>query len=441
MILRGLVFWTTCSVLAVAAPVSAQFGGLKSLKKAMDTVAKELEKPKTQPVAAPQGGYASPAPAPQPRQRPVVTTLPITQPQNTPSIAAGPSLPVNAQIVSAEVWNCFNEVSSEPIVFELNYTSTQKKNERGSFREISPFDDEGNEAPTPTVSSGSFRYEQTQTWNFLKLEYADQSKEYRSFTSSVGDDGVRSGEMDNLQCDLVSAKTTQNTQQNVAASLENSDNATKMQVAMAELQKRGAVTYFVPADESASGLPETTKPLAFFDTDFGPILLTGTETEDGGRSAASEFRVHRLKYDRDNRFSYVKTDGDLFHYGNEGRIPEYTIGYDYTDDLTLNFENNGGGSGCYMGSQIFIAIRQDGTIKSEFPISSTYNFNNRTVQFSGTINSYVKGESLNIEVVHKDYVERAGKTIFSKNRNFTQQYFYNEGVWSLAAGASQIEGC
>jgi len=33
----------TCSVLAVTAPVSAQFGGLGALKKKLETVAKELE--------------------------------------------------------------------------------------------------------------------------------------------------------------------------------------------------------------------------------------------------------------------------------------------------------------------------------------------------------------------------------------------------------------
>ena len=111
--------------------------------------------------------------------------------------------PLNAQIVSAEVWNCFSDESPKPIRFELNYASTQKKNERGSFREVSPFDNEGIETRTPNVSSGSFRYEQTQNGDVLKLEYADQSKEYRSFTSSVLDDGARFGEMDNLQCELV----------------------------------------------------------------------------------------------------------------------------------------------------------------------------------------------------------------------------------------------
>ena len=177
-----------CSVLALTAPVSAQFKGLKAMKKALETATEVLEEPK-------------PTPQPQPPARPTPPRAPA--PIAAPIPAQQTAAPVNAQIVSAEVWNCFSDVSPKPIRFELNYTSTQKKNEQGSFREISPFDNEGNETRTPNVSSGSFRYEQTETWDFLKLEYDDQSKEYRSFISSVLDDGVRFGEMDNLQCELV----------------------------------------------------------------------------------------------------------------------------------------------------------------------------------------------------------------------------------------------
>ena len=122
---------------------------------------------------------------------------------SVPVQANASKAPLNSQIVSTEVWNCFSDESPKPIRFELNYTSTQKKNEQGSFREISPFDNEGIETRTPNISSGSFRYEQTHNGDVLKLEYADQSEEYRSFTSSVLDDGVRFGEMDNLQCELV----------------------------------------------------------------------------------------------------------------------------------------------------------------------------------------------------------------------------------------------
>jgi hypothetical protein len=85
------------SMLAIAAPLSAQFGGFKSLKKAMDTVAKELEQPKPapqpQPTARPtppqsrpatsQGGYASPAPV----RTPQITAPPPPQENSSAMIA------------------------------------------------------------------------------------------------------------------------------------------------------------------------------------------------------------------------------------------------------------------------------------------------------------------------------------------------------------------
>lgn len=152
--------------------------------------------------------------------------------------------------------------------------------------------------------------------------------------------------------------------------------------------------------------------------------------------------MHRLRYDRDNRFSYVKTDGELFHYGSDGRIPEYTIGYDYSNDLTLSFENKGGGSGCFASNLVLISIRNDASISSDLLLSSNYGgLNSRTVKFDGRIVNVVKGDSLNIEVIHKDYTERAGKIVFSKNTKFTQKYLYSNGRWSLAAGAAEIEMC
>ena len=60
------------SVLAVATPVSGQFGGLGALKKKLETAAKELEKPKSQP---------QPTARPTPPQAP--TTATATQPTNS----------------------------------------------------------------------------------------------------------------------------------------------------------------------------------------------------------------------------------------------------------------------------------------------------------------------------------------------------------------------
>lgn len=78
-------------VLAAAAPVSAQFGGLGSLKKKLETVAKELEKPK-------------PAPQPQPTARPTPprAPAPIAAPIPAQQTAA-PQLPYEAQAPATKV--------------------------------------------------------------------------------------------------------------------------------------------------------------------------------------------------------------------------------------------------------------------------------------------------------------------------------------------------
>lgn len=55
------------SMLAVAVQVVAQFGGLKSLKKAMDNVAKELEQPKPAPAPAQAPARQAVAPITKPR--------------------------------------------------------------------------------------------------------------------------------------------------------------------------------------------------------------------------------------------------------------------------------------------------------------------------------------------------------------------------------------
>jgi len=216
----------------------------------------------------------------------------------------------------------------------------------------------------------------------------------------------------------------------------------KMRMAFAKLVELGVIKRQVSAEQSSEGYLETTKPLAFYDTTFGPIIITGTEYEGGWKNTPSEFRVHRLSYNERNSFSYIKTDGGYFHYGSEGRMPEHNIGYDYSNDLTLSFLNRGGGSGCFASNFVFISIKKEETISSELMISSIYGgINNRTVEFNGRIVGSVKNESLTIEVTHKDYTDRAGKTVFSKNTKFIQKYIYSNGRWSLEQGSAQIEVC
>lgn len=119
---KWVAILATGSVLAVAAPVSAQFGGLGALKKKLESAAKELEKPKSQTPATPappqsrpstpQGGYASSPPAPRsvhvnrPQQaNPLPPAMEGAPPSNPPVSAKtilrlGSDYPSNIQITS-----------------------------------------------------------------------------------------------------------------------------------------------------------------------------------------------------------------------------------------------------------------------------------------------------------------------------------------------------
>ena len=87
---KWIALLATGSVLATAVPVSAQFGGLGSLKKKLETVAKELEKPK-------------PAPQPQPTARPTPpqAPAPIAVPVRTQQVTAPPPPQENSSAMIA----------------------------------------------------------------------------------------------------------------------------------------------------------------------------------------------------------------------------------------------------------------------------------------------------------------------------------------------------
>ncbi len=95
---KWVALLATGSMLAVAAPVSAQFGGLGALKKKLDTVAKELEKPKP-----------APQPQPQPQTEPTTKQVPAYRPtpatvNNAPN-QSPPQSPYESQVPASKVLN------------------------------------------------------------------------------------------------------------------------------------------------------------------------------------------------------------------------------------------------------------------------------------------------------------------------------------------------
>jgi hypothetical protein len=157
---KWVALLATGSMLAVAAPVSAQFGGLGALKKKLDTVAKELEKPKPapqpQPTAPPQsrpatsqGGYASSAPQPQPTARPTPPQAPAT-----PVVRQA----VANEVVATEAWRCFGESDATPIKLEFSYSKNKNALRSGTVKMINSYeyDENSNYAPRNEVEAGIF---------------------------------------------------------------------------------------------------------------------------------------------------------------------------------------------------------------------------------------------------------------------------------------------
>jgi hypothetical protein len=193
---KWVALLATGSMLAVAAPVSAQFGGLDALKKKLETVAKELEKPKPapqpQPTAPPQsrpatsqGGYASSAPQPQPTAKP-------TPPQ-------APTTPVVRQAVANEVaateeWRCLEDGLSSKLTLEYFRDTAGRR--IGNFTESNEYDGK------QSINKGRFRsdgvnyrlrYEnsdlgdQSLILNVLSTEDGYASPKMRYETGDMGD--------------------------------------------------------------------------------------------------------------------------------------------------------------------------------------------------------------------------------------------------------------
>ena len=203
----------TCSVLAVAAPVSAQFGGFKSLKKAMDTVAKELEQPKPAPQPEPtarptppqsrpatsQGGYASSAPQPRQRTEQVQTPIPYQPSAVRTQQLPAPATPVVRQVVESEVvateeWRCLEDGLSSKLTLEYFRDTAVRR--IGNFTESNEYDGK------QSINKGRFRsdgvkyrlrYEnsdlgdQSLILNVLNTEGGYASPKMRYETGDMGD--------------------------------------------------------------------------------------------------------------------------------------------------------------------------------------------------------------------------------------------------------------
>lgn len=186
-----VAFVAAVSVLAISAPVSAQFGGLGALKKKLESAVKELEKPKPQTPPSPpqsstptqQGGYAAPNPgrAQAPVNRPEQVVTSPTQPAPTSSgIVQNPTVQV---VLATEIFRCRGESDGTPRKIEFEYLQSRAGVRSGRFTETSTF--QGEKGKETQIERGTFRFSgavydlsyRNQEMGLIKLQVSSLDRE------------------------------------------------------------------------------------------------------------------------------------------------------------------------------------------------------------------------------------------------------------------------
>ncbi len=163
-LMRRFSLAVTCSVVAFSVPASAQFGGFGALKKKLESVTKELEKPKTQPApttppsnsTSSQGGYAAPTP--------IRSQATVNRPEQVADPSAQPAVPIPGNtrtevaetVLATEIFRCRGESDGTPRKLELEYLQSRAGMRSGRFRETSTF--QGEKGKETQVERGTFKF-------------------------------------------------------------------------------------------------------------------------------------------------------------------------------------------------------------------------------------------------------------------------------------------
>lgn len=187
-----IAFVVAVSVLAVSAPVSAQFGGFGALKKKVESAVKELEKPKPQPTPPPtppqspppatQGGYATPAQA--------RSSISVSRPLQETSHASTAAEDVT-QVTPQEpdqIWECNSGFPDAGGLVKLRLTNLKRhaSNVEGTYEivGIPNFSGNSNLLETGRVRFDTYDYQFTLVQNFEEHRKNDPYADPSFFLSS-----------------------------------------------------------------------------------------------------------------------------------------------------------------------------------------------------------------------------------------------------------------
>ncbi|GEM_PF-5833082 len=169
-----------------------------------------------------------------------------------------------------------------------------------------------------------------------------------------------------------------------------------------------------------------TKPLAFLETSFGPVLMTGTTMLGGGKSGYGEFKLHYFQFDGQDGLNYENTYGDIRNYGDYGDLPQWSLDDQFADAPTLKFVSATAGNGYGNAWVTLVTINPWGPSESYVPTHAEFYGPNQEYICEGKISKVEK--NVGFEVVVKGTLE------------FVDKYVFRDGKF-VGPKKSQFEDC
>lgn len=169
-----------------------------------------------------------------------------------------------------------------------------------------------------------------------------------------------------------------------------------------------------------------TKPLAFLETSFGPVLMTGTTMLQGGKSGYGEFKFHYFQFDGHDGLTYEKTYGGIKTYGDYGDLPKWSFDDRFADAQTLKFVSATAGNGYENEWVTLITINPWGPSESYVPTHAEFYGPDQEYICEGEISKVLK--NVGFEVVVKGTL------------NFVDKYVFRDGKF-VGPERSKFEEC
>ena len=185
----------------------------------------------------------------------------------------------------------------------------------------------------------------------------------------------------------------------------------------------------VVPQKRVNGSKEFTKPLAFIDAPFGPVLVVGTGVVDGSHADASQIKVFYMRYDGED----IKPDKGYGEFWglSFGEIPKLTFPTQFSSLPTIRYDSSYAQSGCSTQDANIIVLTPGKPTGSVINLESNYasvdEEQNPSFSYSGKIMNIVPDKGFDVS--------------YQGTQQFIEHYAYRNGKFSFVGNESFVEVC